>query len=83
MSAKRERSELRRRSSAPPLGGDDERSEERGGSQKDAAEPLRWYLCVRCHKYVLSFKRTRGVHNKKCPPWNDPVDVLASLINQG
>jgi len=71
----------------PPLrGGANEVSEGGGGSggvppcKKLAAKPLRWYRCKRCTEYVLSFKRARGIHNKKCPPNRDPVEILAQIV---
>jgi len=49
-------------------------------ADKDGAKRLRWFACLRCGKYVLSFKKCRGRHNLICPPYNDPVDLLGSLI---
>jgi len=68
----------------PPLGGGGSGTPEpRGGVKKNssrAARPLRWFQCARCGKMVLSFKKTRGIHNKKCPPHNDPVNILGSIV---
>jgi len=39
-----------------------------------------WYKCKRCGKYVLSYKHSRGIHNRKCPPIVDPVEILIHTL---
>jgi hypothetical protein len=42
----------------------------------------KWYKCKRCGQWVLSWKRARGIHNKKCPPENDPNVVFDSFFTK-
>jgi len=43
--------------------------------------PLPWYICKRCKNRVLSFKKCRVIHYKKCPPYNDEQHIFDSAIS--
>jgi len=47
---------------------------------KSAPKALPWYRCKRCGRQVLGYVRTRGIHNKKCPPIPDPVDKHIAIL---
>lgn len=81
----------RPKDSAPPSGGEAGGTPPAQGGEggsggtppvKTAAHaPLRWYVCKRCGSSVLSFKRTRAIHNKKCPPYVDKNLQFDSVID--
>jgi len=62
-------------STTPPLGGELGTPSLGGESAPSkvltSKTPLPWFKCARCGRMVLSYKKTRGIHNKKCPPWAD------------
>jgi hypothetical protein len=69
---------------SPPLGGGLPRTRGSGGGLKNSRAqraPLPWYICKRCTKRVLSYKKTRGYHNKKCPPHDDADQIMDSVID--
>lgn len=53
----------------------------RGGASAPDRAPLPWYVCKRCSKRVLSYKKCRVQHYKKCPPYNDNDKVADSVIS--
>jgi len=78
---------------SPPLRGGDKRTRLSRGVWGSGAKPplkketetesrpLPWYKCKRCQKSVLSYKKCRAAHNKKCPPWRNNNVVFDSAID--
>jgi len=73
----------------PPLRGGGSRTREPRGVIEPPTEAARdckkkepWYVCKRCGKYVLGYKKTRGFHNKRCKPYEDPVGIHDSALDK-
>jgi len=45
-------------------------------------KPKKWFRCKRCSAWVLSYKHTRGIHNKKCPPNRDNDAYADSFLTR-
>jgi len=77
---------------SPPLRGGGRRRRPRGVSKKKKKKIVRddarkrdsslpWYRCKRCNEFVLSYKKCRAAHYKKCPPYEDDQKVFDSVMD--
>jgi len=58
------------------------KTKKKGGARVRATRPpLPWYICKRCKNRVLSFKKCRVAHYKKCPPHNDDQHIFDSHVS--